>query len=106
MKLLLLVTHLPNGRLAFKQSAELQTDVCRTRAIAILWKLASLILADAQTPHLLFHCRLHLLPGSAWPQTAAARLAGMVLRGDAHHEALTQLSHQADAHGGWITGMR
>ena len=52
------------------------------------WKLATLILADAQSSHFLSIRRLNVVPLATYTETLAARLAGEVLGCQGHHEPL------------------
>ena len=79
MELVLLFGHRAYGALVFKQSFELKSNVRGPGAVAILWKLATLILADAQSSHVLSIRRLDVVPRTTYPETPAARLAGEVL---------------------------
>ena len=88
MELVLLFGHRAYGALVFKQSFELKSNVRGPGAVAILWKLATLILADAQPSHFLSHSRLDFVPWSTNSETLATRLVGELFGRQTHNPSV------------------
>ena len=98
----LLIAHLFDGTQSVEKTAELVADVGRTHSISILWQLAALVLADAQTSHFLAPLGLDFHPRSRRCHALAARLRRVVLSRERDDEALGQLAHEPNANRGWI----
>ena len=109
VELKVLCRHASNGSSPRNEARELQANVAGPCAIAILWQLATLILANAQATNSIvvfhpffkdgFHLCLHFSPRTARVEAFATRFRRKLLWGRRHEEALSQLPHQTNTNG-------